>query len=57
MRKFCETLLHQDTDKQKFLFDTFDPAELDTVITTHKKVTAAGTRGDEETVQYSYRAR
>jgi hypothetical protein len=42
VRKFCETVLHQDNDKEKFLFDTFDPAELDTVITTHKKVTALG---------------
>jgi GTPase SAR1 family protein len=29
VRKFCETVLRQDNDKEKFLFDTFDPAELD----------------------------
>ena len=40
--KFSKTVLRQDNDKEKFLFDTFDPAELDAVISTHKKVTALG---------------
>ena len=42
VKRFCETVLHQDDDKEKVLFDTFNPMELDAVITTHKKVTALG---------------
>ena len=42
VKRFCETVLHQDDEKEKFLFDTFNPMELDAVITTHKKVTALG---------------
>ena len=42
VKRFCETVLRQDDEKEKFLFDTFNPLELDAVITTHKKVTALG---------------
>ena len=35
-------MLHQDDEKEKFIFDIFNPMELDDVITTHKKVTALG---------------
>ena len=42
VKRFCETVLHQDNEKEKFLFDTFDPLELDAVIMTHKKAMALG---------------
>ena len=42
VKRFCETVLRPDDKKEKFLFDTFNPLELDAVITTHKKVTALG---------------
>ena len=42
VKRFCETVLHQYNEKEEFLFGTFDPLELDAVITTHQKVTALG---------------
>jgi hypothetical protein len=42
VKKFCDEVLRQDDKEEKYCFDTFDSAELDKIITTHKKVTAAG---------------
>ena len=42
VKKFCEEVLRQDEKEEKYCFDTFDAGELDKIITTHKKVTAAG---------------
>jgi hypothetical protein len=42
VRRFCEKELKQDQEEEKFLFDRYDPAELREVISTQKRVIAAG---------------
>jgi hypothetical protein len=41
----CEDELGQDQDKEPFLFDSYQPGELAQIISTQKKVIAAGQAG------------
>ena len=42
VNKICQEVLRQDEKEEQICFDAFDPGEFDKIITTHKKVTAAG---------------
>ena len=42
VKEFCQQVLRQDDKEEKYCFDTFDPGELDKIISTHKKVTSVG---------------
>ena len=39
---FCRHELHQDDKKEPFLFDSYNPSDMEKVISTHKEVVAAG---------------
>jgi hypothetical protein len=57
-RNSASEVLRQDDKEEKYCFDTFDPGELDKIITTHKKVTAAGKNAEmKRALQHPYRAR
>ena len=47
VKKLCEEVLRKDEKEEQFCFDASDPGELDKIITTHKKVTAAGKNAEK----------